>query len=1339
MIELIASIFTEGDYIKIFFNHSSKSVEGHIFKILPSSIAVKTREGKICGIKGDDINSFEEVSMAAEAGEAAAQPATAPTPETPLEEAAPAAPGDESAPESEAYKVKVYKPGDVIPLDVLLQRDRHLKSSPKLSSAEKKSGRKMNKLGNDLSALHELVKDQHEADNRKVVPALGEVKFVKPEMNFGFIRDEKSGKDIYFSLNQIVESGLDSASWHHAPVAYTLQNDNQGSRALTIHRPKTIHDLLLMATEQAEKDNYKHAFNLVEQILTEYPDNYAAFEMKKRLERTHPQYKTGHKEYSNAFSKADRYHRIEKNYPEAIKYYLIAIEKKEKVESSIKALGMLYAYLYKTEENPSVAEEFRQKAIQLMESHGAELPDNISTLNYLENLYYSIKDFENCIQRIDQLVERREIAKDKAKHSMLLHKKAFALVQLNETQEAIDTIEEALSIDPANQAALKLKALIENTPDSEELLAEISATEFDSLNTGMSEFIQETLDNYTEYAGVPPKIIEAQEFNEVTLNEIRKVIDTAGKARPRERAKYLLTEGKLLTIVEPDNTGRLRSVMSRYCNAMALNHISDYSNGDITRFYYNESFSLEENYRKNATQIALYLLTHRCTFNELMNTSTTVDDALEKTISTEFDRRIWESILSMLLYNREISAQITSKLFSNERFRTQSLVALKHFGVNGFPDSITQENFVEAWNRARDIRIRDYKRVVAHIKSIGSCTTLEEIINQLMGLRKVREEWMTSLDVSRINNIVNNIAPALQTYTKSTGYRNKEANKNNASGQVQQLIEDIDDGPTKLSYEALLPLLKRVNQLIIISFNEIIKTSAPRITIKLLSSETVVNQGNEVSLQISISNHPDSSPVKEVSVGIEDTDHISMLEGSETSYNAIDGGESQIFKLKIKVDDEIIWQKAAALNVQCKYKTGNEQAECSSLQSLRLYSPEDYRPIRNPYAPLADGGPVPVDSDMFYGRDEFIANMTDAILNSPSKQIIIYGQKRCGKSSVLSHLKKRLMDTGKTFCISFSLGDIINNLTEAAFFHKILDTIQDELIFEPGQVPAFSVPSPADFRAEDEENPLNTFTKYMVRFKQACKQTPGWEDKKLVVMIDEFTYLYTEIKNRMISPSILKQWKAVTQNENAQFSVVLVGQDVVPSFKNEDYARNAFGVIEDIRLTYLQEAPARDLIEKPILDENGKSRYIDNAVSRIIEYTSRNPYYIQIFCARLVDHMNRNKSISVTEADVIDVANSFISGPEALSIQKFDNLIRPGESEDQQEYSDYEVLQVLRQISSNSKIIGFCNRNDINVLPDKARENAILKQLVDREVLELRGENNYKIQVKLFQEWLLQH
>ena len=1380
MIELIQSIFSIGDYIKIYFNNSNKTVEGYIFKLLPTSIAIKTLDGKICGIKGDDIDSFEEGTLANATNIDNLQNDTL-TNDFSIKNKEVVVNGncignevdnhdstqkmsqisdtEESSNNHTSIKeqsIKTeketnpssFKVGEVIPLDVLHQIDPKLKDRPKITSAQKKSGTKMRTLGNDFSALMGLVKEQHEIDDLRIVPAFGEIKFVKPEMNFGFIYDGKTGKDIYFSINQIVEKELNSATLVHTPVVYSIQNDiqNQGPKAVTIHRPKTIYDMLLIAAECSKSGDYVHAFHLVEQVLSEYPDSFSAEEMKKKLTRSYPQYYYKSKEYSNIYFKAKNYHN-EKNYEKAIECYWKAIEKGEKLESSIKDLGMLYAFLYKSSEDSSLAEEYRNEAINLMSDYAEDLANNISTLNYLENFYYSIKDFENFIKVVDRLTDKREILEDKSKHSMLLYKKAFALVQLNETQEAIDTIEESLSVDSTNPAALKLQSLIESSPNSAELLAEISATDFDSLNTGISDFIQQTLDNYDEYAGVPPKIIESGIFNDVTLNEIRKVIETAGKARPRERAKYLLTEGKLLIDVEPGNISRLRSVMARYCNAMALNHISDYSSGDITRFYYNEAFSLEESYRKNATQIALYLMTHCCTFNELINMSTkgpSVDDALERILSTEFDSKKWDSILSMFLYNRDISAYITSKLYSNIHFRSQALLALKNIVLKDISNPISKEEFVEMWNKARDTRIRDYKNVVAQIKSIGKSSTIEEIANQLIILKDIKKDWMTSLDVSRISNIINNIVPALQTYIKSSGYRNKEANKNNANGQVQQLIDEIHDGPTKLSFESILPLLKQISHLIAISFNEIIKMSEPKILIKLLSAETVVNEGNEVSVQISISNHRDSSPIKEVAVDIQNTDLISTLEGSEILYNAIDGGESQIFKLKIKVGEEIIKQKAAALNVLCKYKTGNEQAECSSLQTLRLYSPTDYCPIDNPYAPIADGGPVPVDSKMFYGREDFIANIVDAIIKSPSKQIIIYGQKRCGKSSVMLHLKKKLLETGKTFCIFFSIGEIINNLTEASFYYKILNTIHTDLEFAEldglcEQIPSFNLPSYVEFKSEDEENPLNTFTKYMVKFKLACKQTPGWEDKNLVVMIDEFTYLYTEIKKGNISPSIMKQWKAVTQNERAQFSVVLVGQDVVPSFKKEDYARNAFGVIQDIRLTYLKETPARNLIEKPILDENGNSRYIDNAVTKIIEYTSRNPYYIQIFCARLVDYMNMNKSISVTEADVIDVANSFIYGSEALVEDKFDNLIRAGETEDLQEYPEAEILEILKQVSLNSKIIGFCNRNDINALTDKNREDAILRHLVDREVLELRGEKNYKIQVKLFQEWLLNH
>jgi hypothetical protein len=445
----------------------------------------------------------------------------------------------------------------------------------------------------------------------------------------------------------------------------------------------------------------------------------------------------------------------------------------------------------------------------------------------------------------------------------------------------------------------------------------------------------------------------------------------------------------------------------------------------------------------------------------------------------------------------------------------------------------------------------------------------------------------------------------------------------------------------------------------------------------------------------------------------------------------------------IKGDDIDSFEDGAinSLNKQADNKINSTDSKPKAESNVD-YEQEDYCPIENPYAPFTYGGPIPIGSNMFYGREEFIANIVDTIIKSPSKQILIYGQRRCGTTSVMLHLKQKLQETSKTFCVSFNIGEMAANLSVASFFYRILYSIKSELEFielDGDIVPEFEIPTYTDFISGDEENQLDTFTKCIIKFKQACKQTSGWVDKNLVVLIDEFSYLYTEIKKGEVSPSIMEQWEAFTHNERAQFSVVLIGQDDVPAFKKEDYARNAFGVIQDIRLTYLEEAPARDLIEKPILDKNGNSRYTGNAVSKILEYTSRNPYYIQIFCDRLIDYMNMNKSVSVMETDVVNVANSLIHGTDALSEDKFDNLVRAGASGNLQEFTDTETLMVLKQISMKSKVVGSCNRNDINVLSDKELEDAILKDLVDREVLEICSENSYKIQVKLFQEWLINH
>lgn len=1394
MFDYIKNTYKKGDKLKLTCINGEFS--GEILAISVDSIILKTFDGKTCGIKGSDISFFEEIDLplvitredklAIQETEIASQKSeikettivddkqeeklhiekeTSSIIElTPSEKDIEKPTLQVVSPVKEDSK---YKAGDKIPLDELYKIDPRLKRTKKITKVpqnkeilqeetqfvstkieQKGTKKRLSTIGNSFESLAPLVEKQHEIDNLKSVPAIGAITRLGIK-DFGFIDDAKTGQELYFSFKDVV-GDLQKNLHKGVGVIYTESKNIVGNTAICVHKSGTVKDLLALSEEVAQNGQIATALNILDHILDVYEDNFTAGEAKKRLlkqlknKRSYAAYESD----GNPYFKAKEF-LLKKVYDKAIEYFLISIKERDRTESAVKDLSVLYVQLSKSNYK-SKAETWKEAALNLLEQNKGLFPHNLTTQNFLlYNCYLPLGEYDKSIEIIDDIIDKFEIETDNNKCSSLLYIKAFALIRSKKIKEAEVVINDSLSLNPQNSSALQLQELIKNKEftDDEKIESFVSATEFNLISGGLSNFILQTLNNYDEYRGAKTKDIESRHFTQSTLRDVREVISKAGMARAKERATYLLTEGKLMLELEPSEEIKLRNVMARYCNAMALSHISANSPMDIIRFFYNESFALEENWDSNVNNIVLFLLTHVHSYKELINDSGK-SYSIEKTLSflqpKSNDSRTWDNILSMCLNNGTIFAQFFTRLYNNSIWRKKAIEMLKQFGINNVKMNVSQSEFIEIWNSVRENRLNQQKRLIANIISLGNCSNIEEATVLLANLRNYREEWICPMDLNRINTIVNFILPALESFVKSSGFSNKESNYTNTNVQIKQFVDEVTNNPTKLSYEAMLPLMDKLRELLNEAFNDIVITSEPKITLSLLSTETVINEDGIVSLQISVENHKDSSPIKEVTVEVIEDKDVKFITQPEAQlhYNAIYGGESSIFKLDIKVSEEIIKNKATAINILCKYKSGSNLREQKSQVSLKLYSPEDYKPIENPYAPIADGGPVPIDSPMFFGREDFIANIVDSIIKSQSKQIIIYGQKRCGKSSVMLHLKEKLEATGKTFCVLFSLGDIIQNLTEASFYHKILSSIQDELEdmeFNGKVIPDIQFPNASDFKNEDIDNPVNTFSKYMSRFKRACKNTEGWEEKNLVVMIDEFTYLYTEIKKERISPSIMKQWKSVTQNDKSQFSVVLVGQDVVPSFKKEDYASNAFGVIQDIRLTYLQEEPARELIEKPILDENGESRYIGNAVSRIIDYTSKNPYYIQIFCARLVDYMNRNKSIKVTEADVNDVARSFIKGEQALEDDKFDNLIRAGETKDFQEFPEDEILAVLRQISISSKNIGYCSIDDINILGDRKREQEIIKHLIDREVLENKGENNYKIQVRLFQEWLLNH
>ena len=760
MIELIGSLFKEGDFIRLFFCNSSRTIEGNILKILPSSIAIKSVDGKICGVKGDEIDSFDSGSTMSSTDEDEFKEQTLSTgslnPSNVISQNE-----DSNKVEIEGAKLEFktivqtpkqeLKPGDVIPLEEL---QRRMGTQSRLQSKKKK----WNLLGGTFESLSSLVKEEHAIDNQKIVPALGSIKWLSGDGRpFGCILDGKENVDLYFSFSQITDPNLLKNIRKGSSVVYTKVLEPLGPKAKFIHSPGKIKDILNLAELLVKSGDLKSAIGVLKHILNEYPDNFDAEKLLKELGDKVPYRLIRDTTSTELYQKAKRLY-DSKKYDEAIDAYKDAIKANHKRESAVKDLGMLYLFLCNQTESEDEKEKFRLEAIDFMEENSKYLPQNTVTWSYLENFYYSVREFEKFDFVTDKLLSNKQVQSESQRYVLLLNKKAASFLRRGNKKRAKEYIEKSLEIYPKGSAVLKLLSIIEN--DNVDIETVFSASEFETLTSGLSQFIQETLDQYEEYHGVPSKIIESGHFTTTTLKDIRRLIDTAGRSRARERAKYLLTEGKLMLTIEPDNILRLRSVMARFCNAMALNHIFESSSMDIIRFYYIEAFSLEEKLDATIRQIPLYLLTHIYNYSQLLNVvsqNTSLDDALSKFLFGDVDIRKWESILSMFLYNREITAAITSKLYANPDYFSKAKVALSNYNIN-LPEAPSKDDFVSAWNKIREQRIRDYKHTVTSILSYKNFSSLEEVcISLSSNLRDERRDWMCALDLSRLTSIINNI------------------------------------------------------------------------------------------------------------------------------------------------------------------------------------------------------------------------------------------------------------------------------------------------------------------------------------------------------------------------------------------------------------------------------------------------------------------------------------------------------------------------------------------------------------------------------------------------------
>lgn len=287
---------------------------------------------------------------------------------------------------------------------------------------------------------------------------------------------------------------------------------------------------------------------------------------------------------------------------------------------------------------------------------------------------------------------------------------------------------------------------------------------------------------------------------------------------------------------------------------------------------------------------------------------------------------------------------------------------------------------------------------------------------------------------------------------------------------------------------------------------------------------------------------------------------------------------------------------------------------------------------RNPYIV----GPPVKSLDMFFGRqDIFDYVRTNLIGPYQHNTIVLHGRRRTGKSSILYQIQRR--DLLQPYITVLIDAQGLGRLTMPLLFYKMSSLVSKTL--QRSGLSISSLPEPESARDTFWRDPFWRFAEFLDDVEHAT------DGQKLILMIDEFEKIQDEIKHGRLDIDLYDNFRHLIQHRE-DIGFILSGTmrmvDIV-----KDYTSPFFGSSLMRRISFLKEDEAVALIRKPI---EKHISYDDQSVERILALTGGHPYFVQLTCQTLVNHLTYLKRNVVNLEDVDYVLEDILSAGEGQFI-----------------------------------------------------------------------------------------
>jgi hypothetical protein len=371
--------------------------------------------------------------------------------------------------------------------------------------------------------------------------------------------------------------------------------------------------------------------------------------------------------------------------------------------------------------------------------------------------------------------------------------------------------------------------------------------------------------------------------------------------------------------------------------------------------------------------------------------------------------------------------------------------------------------------------------------------------------------------------------------------------------------------------------------------------------------------------------------------------------------------------------------------------------------------------IANPYVV---GVPLTAQDAIFVGRMQIAARLEQSLRARHSPPVLLYGQRRMGKSSLLLNLARLLPESIIPLYVD---GQAIAGASHYAEFlyHLAGQMVKSARAQRRLVLPALALDALT-------AGPFTAFSAWLDAVEAVLER----ENAVALLALDEFEVLMRLLDRRINTADFTDLLRHLIQHR-PRFKLVLAGSHTLEEFFP---LAGALINLEVLKITYLTSDEARHLIEHPVKDF--ALGYTPAAVQAVLELARGHPYLLQLLCYELIWLKNEQPPERRYLAEPVDVGEA--AGRALATGATFFAAL-------QNECADAGALAVLRAAATSPEEgppapqeAAGCPRAALAAAaPSDAALDDALKFLLHHDVLET-ADGGYRFQVELVRRWFAQ-